>query len=302
MTAARFELLQPPQLAPYLAGLRALEREISYPISGDRFWIDHGELYHPFFSALGDAYFLLALRDSVVVGSVTGVVRDSDVAGRRRRSLYICDLKVRPVERGTGLASRLLRRGLVAILQTRAARSARLLYGAAMKGDHGDVMRSARGLHPLRLGGEVARLAIFFVPAHQLARLVVDGCPRPPSTGGLVLSVGCDAGPAVVTTAGRKDLRLASTGSPWPLVHLPRSPRGWGESLAAYLRACGEHVMSENRDATCCFALDERLVDSLQWLGARGLRPGATCRVLGLSLGLGLRRRCAWVHLASSEI
>ena len=43
------------------AAVSALERGVTYPLGHDRFAIDHGSAYHPFFSALGDARFLVAL-------------------------------------------------------------------------------------------------------------------------------------------------------------------------------------------------------------------------------------------------
>jgi len=59
----RFVHLKSDGIAPYVEGLRALERDIEYPIAdgADAFRIDHGAEYHPFFSDLGDANFILGV-------------------------------------------------------------------------------------------------------------------------------------------------------------------------------------------------------------------------------------------------
>ena len=84
----RFVLLTPEELGPYVEGLRAIERATEYPIGdgSDAFTIDHGEAYHPFFTALGqDARFLLALDGERVVGGVAGMYRDVRIRGRTVR-------------------------------------------------------------------------------------------------------------------------------------------------------------------------------------------------------------------------
>jgi GNAT superfamily N-acetyltransferase len=301
MTGVRFELVDETGVAPFASRLRELERTIQYPIAdgADRFTIDHGPDYSPFFSGMGEAYFLLALRGDELLGSIAGVIRTVHVAGREARGLYVCDLKVRADARGTGLARRLLLRGLLAIAQTPSARRCRLLYGAGMRGQRGDVMRSARGLNALRLGSPLARLAVYFPGPQQLLRLDPSGAPPPPIDGGIEL--GPLAHTEVSDTQGRKDFVLDSTGAPWPLVHLPLGPAAWRPTWGHYLRACGEELVARGRSGPACFAIDERLADHVGWLRSQGIVPGAVCTVYALSLGLSVRR-ARWVHLPSSEI
>ncbi len=276
-------------LGPYLKSLRALEGGIRYPIAdgADFFTIDHGPAYHPFFSQLGEAHFLLALQGDEVVGSIAGVLRPIDAGGRSVAALYLCDLKVAATLRGQGLARRMLQRGLLEILKHPRGRKARLLYGAAMRGSAGDVMRSARGSNPLRLAGTLASFQLYFVPAEKLAALSGEGPTFPP--GARLCLSGSDAGP--VRTTGAKELRLGSSGSPWPLVHLTDAP--WNASWASSLRAAlkpGE---------LGCFALDVRLLEHHRWLRDHGITPGAGCTVYGLAL---TRLGSGLAHLATSEI
>jgi hypothetical protein len=306
MSKVRFQLVHGADVAPFVPRLRALERSIEYPLGdgADHFFIDHGEQYHPFFSALGDARFLLALRGDEVLGSIAGVARTVRIAGRDVPALYLCDLKLARAARGQGLSRRLLLHGLGAIVRTPEVHDTRLLYGAAMRGAAGDVMRTARGFNPLRLGRPAARLALYFVSPARLATLDLRHAPPPPTAPGADLGPSertpCEP-PGLCSTAGRKDLRLVSSGAPWPLVHLPLGPSAWRPTWGAYLRECGQALAARGVAAQACFAIDERLRDHTDWLAGQGVAPGAVCTVYWLSLAFPPVRP-AWVHVPTSEI
>jgi GNAT superfamily N-acetyltransferase len=301
-------LLDAHGLAPYARDLVALEASLTYPVDdgADRFAIDHGPTYHPFFSALGDPRFLLALDGDRVVGAVAGVFREARDGAERTAAVYLCDLKVAASHRGTGLARRMAAYALAKAATEPDLWRWRLAYAAAMRDARGDVTRSMRGAHAGRLLAPAATLAVYFVKARALAALDPAGCPAAPDGDGLDLSPTVRAtarGPGVTTTAGRKDLRLVSTGAPWPLAHLALGPGQWGASLGAYLRACGEFLGDEGApEATACFTLDARLAGHSAWLTARGVSPGAACTVYTFRLGLPARRARVWVHLSPSEI
>ncbi|MDY7225664.1 GNAT family N-acetyltransferase [Hyalangium rubrum] len=304
MSRVRFVLTDPNGIAPYVPELRRLEQSIRYPISdgADHFFIDHGPRYHPFFSNLGEARFLLALRGDRVIGSVAGVMRTVSVGGRPTRALYICDLKVAAEERGQGLSRRLIQVGLRHVIQDRDLRQTRFFYGAAMRGSLGDVMRSAQGAHPFKLGSSNARLRLYFAAPEALARLDLEQAPPPPRSQGAVLGPATPTEePGLFSTAGSKDLRLVSSGQPWPLIHLPLGPEAWRPSWGAYLRRCGEAIVSRGLQGSACFAIDERMENHISWLSAQGVTPGAVCTVYSLRLSL-LPASVTWVHLPTSEI
>lgn len=308
MGAVTLTVVDAAGLAPYAAELAALEASITYPVDDgrDRFAIDHGSAYHPFFSALGDARFLVALDGGRVVGSVAGVFRDAYEPGGHRPGVYLCDFKIAPSHRGTGLGRRMAAHALWRAATDRSLWRWHLAWAAAMRGERGDVMRSARGLHAASLLRPEATLAVYFTPAATLAALDPRDCPAPPAAPGLDLSPTVTQhgrGPGVTTTAGRKDLRLVSTGKPWPLHHLTLGPRDWAPSWGHWLRACGEYVSARDRgDALTCFTLDRRLGDHLAWLDAQGVSPGAACTVYVLRIPWLRAPETSWVHLSPSEI
>lgn|GEM_PF-718999 len=307
----RFLFLRASEVGPYVEGMRAIERATEYPIAdgADGFTIDHGAAYTPFFTGLGrDARFIVALEGDRVVGCVAGVARDVRVLGRDTYALYGADWKIARDRRGTGLSRRMMFWGFSLMFRQPELVTWRYAYIAAMRGERGDVMRATRGVHPARLSRRTARLAVYFVDPRRLAGLRPGDAPAPPREDeGVDLSYfvsGVVEPPGLVSTAGRKDLRLRSTGEPWPLVHLPLGPAYWRPTWGAYLRACGEALARADGaggEALACFAIDERLVSHTRWLAAQGIERGAACTVYALDLTL-RARRAAWVHLATSEI
>jgi GNAT superfamily N-acetyltransferase len=293
--------LGPEALSPWVEQLRALERDVEYPVADgkDRFVLSHGEAYHPFFSGMGEAHFLLALEGDRVVGCLVGVRKPVETPRGPVMGAYLGDLKVHPAWRGRGVPARLLAKALALSLGDWGALHWRFAFGAAMRGARGDVMRAAKGVNLMRLGRPFATLELYFVAPRALAELDVSGAPPSPRTPGLDLSPAVRGD--VVSTAGAKDFVLRSTGQPWPLVHLPRGPAGWGESHAAYLQRGGAALLQQGAHGPACFGLDRRLVREREFLASRGLEPGAVCTVYALST-TPRTFGAAWTHLATSEI
>ena len=302
----RFVAVHWRDLGPYVESLRAMERAIEYPIEDgeDAFCIDHGSEYHPFFTTLGDAWFILGLEGDRVVANMVGIRRAAILRGERRSAIYLADMKVARDRRGGGLARRMVQWGFLKMLRDPAMRFWRYAYLAAMRGARGDVMRTVRGAHPGKLVLPAARLAVYFVAPEKLAALRVEGAPPAPSeTTGIDLSARPRhlEPPGLLSTAGRKDLRLRSTGAHWPLVHLPLGPGEWKPTWGAYLSECGKALVARSGSATACFGIDARLSDHIAWLSRQQIEPGATCTVYAFSLSL-RSRGAKWLHLATSEI
>ncbi len=291
-------------LEPYVEGLRCLEEGMLYPIGDgeDQFHIDHGPQYHPFFSHLGESHFLVALDGRRVVGNIVAVRRCVQLAGQPLSAFYMCDYKLAPSHRGGVLSTKIWMRCLKRLALDRRLWGWRLVYGAAMRGQKGDVSRSFRGrLHPGRLFRPAARTMLYFVPPQDLANLDTHEAPAPPSsTRGLDLSYD-ERAPLWLSTSGRKDLRLVSTGQPWPLVHLPLGPSAWRPTWGHYLARCGQALLEEGHAGPACFGIDARLEEDQRWLSGQGVVPGAVCTIHLLCLP-GLLKEVEWIHLATSEI
>ena len=267
----------PAELAWFVPSLRRLEASITYPLDRDAFRIDHGSDYHPFFSEMGEVRFILAVEGTEVLGTLALVLK--------KGALYLADFKVREDQRGKGLSRKIAAEAFRRAFQGRRWRFA---FMAAMRGVKGDVTRTG-GLM-MKLLRPAARLHVYFARPEELAR-VSEGL-RPPGPG---LSLSHAPPSLLVSTAGRKDLRLVSSGESWPLVHLACPPEAWGDSLGTYLRRCAR-VMPPG--TVGCFALDERLEDHVRWLEAAGIVPGATCTIHAFPRV----PRASWLHLATSEI
>ena len=304
----RFLFLPADEIGPYVDGLRAIERATEYPIAdgADAFTIDHGAEYTRFFTMLGnDARFVLALEGDRVVGGLAGVLRNVRIRGRMVPALYGGAWTVAPDWRGRNVSRPMMSWALSLLYKQPALLTWRYGYVAAMRGKRGDVMRAARGVHPARLTGKAARLAVYFAPPDKLAAIDASGAPSPPhpedGTDLSFVPTGTVDEPGLTSTAGRKDLCLRSTGKPWPLVHLPLGPAHWRPTWGHYLQRCGAALATARPDAIACFAVDERLMSHIAWLSAQGIERGASCTVYALDLTL-RGRRAPWLHLATSEI
>lgn len=292
-------------LGPYVAGLRRLEADISYPIEDGRrrFSIDHGPDYHPFFSEMGEASFLVATSaDGAVAGCLACVAKPARVGARALATAYLADLKIDPALRGRGVGRSLLTRALGHAFAAPRLLDWDLAYGVAMRGERGDVMRAVGGRSPAAAARVLARQHVYFAPPALLAGLDTRAAPAPPS-GEVVLDLSARPRELFESTAGKKDLRVVGGGD-LPLVHFGRGPGGWGGPHAAYLAAAARALGPRAEGALACFALDVRLAREVAFLGRAGVHPAAAATVWGLfrPLRLARRPRFEYVHVATSEI
>lgn len=310
MSRLKLHILEPEALKPFVPSLRELERAILYPIAdgADTFAIDHGAEYHRFFSDMGyRSRFLVVEEDGKAVGSLAGAWRHLNIGDAAIPSVYLGDMKLAPHVRGEGVAAKMLWKAMVSVFQREDLRGWSLVWGAAMRGEHGDVTRSMRGAHPGRIASTLGITRLFFVPAAELADLQVGEEAPVPQGLGLDLSPSFrdPKHPPIVTTRGTKDFRLTSTNEPWPLVHVACGPRQWEEGLGKSLVAGANAALALDSSAICCFALDVRLHQQMAWLARRGLEAGATCTVYGFSMDARLPvpiNRTRWIHLATCHI
>lgn len=300
----KVQILEYEELGPWVAQLRALEAQISYPLDAggqERFTIDHGADYGAFFHRRGQGRFMIASADDVLVGTLAGCWHQARLGGASVSSLYLGDLKLRPSARGQRVVHQMLGYGLGALFGQRRLRGFELVYGAAMQGQGGDVTRSMRGAHLGRLLTPLATLSLCFAQPEALAML--QGEPE------RLVGEGLNLSPSArdwTDNAPDKTLRLCSSGQPWRLIHLNQGPGTTRaeEPWADYLRRCGRAL--SGRGAQLCFALDARQRGALRWLARQGILPGAQCRIYGLWLPYTLRPQRpldpSWVFMAPCDI
>ena len=248
--------------------IAALERGTRYPLGDDAFELDHGPDYFAFFDRLGELTYLVALSDGELVGVAAAVLRRVPQAGGPpAEAWYLADLKLRPGRRGLGLAARLLAWG-VPRLGRRCPRG----YGISMD--------------PARGPNRVAKL---------LTRL--PDSPLRPATGLHLYSLDAAAmarveprlrearGPlGYLSLVGKKDLILASSGRPLPLLHVQFGP--CAEVALERPRADHAHMF--------CLPSGDPLIASLEGLG---LGPTARATVLAAGMDGG-----DWRFVLTSDI
>jgi hypothetical protein len=310
MSKLRYPIVDAAGLMPYIDGLRAVEADILYPIAdgADSFAIDHGPAYHPFFTELGrQARFMVVLKDDRVVGGTAGVWRDATLGEHTLPTLYMGDLKLAREVRGKAVPARMYWRAMLALYTQRELRGWSLIWGAAMRGVRGDVTHTMRGAHPGRIALRLSSQQLYFVDPAQLAALDLSGQPCAPEGIALDLSpeLAAPKTPPMISTRGKKDFRLTSSGQPWPLLHIALGPAQLAGGLGSALKRGAAMAAAHEPGAVCCFGLDDRLTDHIGWLAARGVHPGAVCNVIGFPIDTILPasiEAARWTHLCSAHI
>lgn len=198
--------LEPGEYAALGPRIAAIEGDVEYPLGADRFRIDHGDDYFAFFRRMGELTYFAGFDPGAREGRLLGVL--AAVRCRHPDAWYLCDLKVRPEERGRPIAAGLLR-AFIATCVTREERA----YAISMNPDAGDnrVVRLLR-----RLGGDRTRadvlLQLFSLDAHAMRRFE-------PALRALRGDL------SYLSLLGRKEIILRSTGRPMPLLHVQFGPR-----------------------------------------------------------------------------
>lgn len=194
----RFFRISDADLPRWQSELEALEHRSVYPLGADTFTISHGADYFAFFRRMGAVHYH-ALEDGgrlVAVGC--GVLRDEP------RRWYGADLKVHPDYRGRHLPLRMANRLFLPHF-LRCPRG----YGVAMDPPGGEAPATVRLLRHfkwLRVAGTIP-LRLYSADFGQMrAALPALVAARGPLH--------------FISLAGIKDLTLASTGKPLPLLHV----------------------------------------------------------------------------------
>lgn len=95
--------------------LRDFELQFWYPLGETKeFRIEHPSRYTDFFSAMGDAYCFVALREDEVVGILSAVIRTlRSSSGKISQVAYVADVKITKELQGSTLLYRLARTAIL---------------------------------------------------------------------------------------------------------------------------------------------------------------------------------------------
>ncbi len=182
----------------------ALEASSLYPLGNDHFRIDHGRDYFAFFDRLGELAYYVAAEDGEVLAVGCGVIRELPAVGR---AWYVGDLKVRPDRRGERIPLRMLGSAFPPEYP-RCPRG----FGISMNPPQGEnrVLRIFRRF-PLIPIEHATTLSFFSLSCGEVQRVApVLRRHRGPVT--------------YISLRGVKDLVMASTGAPLPLLHVQHGP------------------------------------------------------------------------------
>jgi len=187
-----------------------LEQGIQYPLGDDFFEIDHGENYYTFFDRMGDSETYLAADGDTVAG-VGAIVMRSIPPTVDKAALpcwYLCDLKVPRPYRRQRIPIKMFLHGFP-------RHYPKCPRGYAISMNPGDgtpnpVVRLANHikLAPVSIG---CTLLIYSLNAEEMIRMA----PTLKFHRGNISFLSMD---------GVKNIRLASTGLPMPLLHLQFGP------------------------------------------------------------------------------
>ncbi len=283
MSSITLEIIDSWEIYPYIDDLHELEQHMVYPVDeSDNFIISHGSHYHPFFSDLGAAKFLLLKEKSKVQGILAGVWRTIDIQQQQARALYLGDLKLAPHLRGKNLVVNMIWHGIKQLFKRADLGTWSVVYGVAMRGEKGDVLRSMdQPLHPSKWLDYHAQFNLYFVPPTQLLELP-DNSPAPKPSPHVNFSP--DRAQSLFTTRGTKDFILQSTNAPWSLVHLDLASQPSLALHEALKSGAQDAVHSQPADALACFAIDKKRRDQIDWLANHGISSTSTCTLYAMQV------------------
>ncbi len=283
---ARFLWVPGNKLEKYQKGLAELEEGFMYPLYGNQmFRISHGPCYSEFFERMGKSFFVLAEEMGAIVGVMAVVFKVIQVNNQAVKSAYLSDLKIREDYRGGLLSSKMYLWAALRGLRMRDCWNTPFYYFISMKGEQGDVARSAKGLSLLKIFIPLGQLSIYFADPEQVRSLgKADLQEEIRDRAMLDLSpdlVGdSESRSAIVSLLGVKDLTFTDKCFPAKVAHLKNTGLT-GAAYVDFLREAGKATAGTYD--YLCFCLDVRQKALTEYLQSKDISPVGNAGVYGFS-------------------
>lgn len=106
ITSKKIDLKNLEERKKYSSKLQDFEKQFTYPLGNDRFYIQHGENndYFSFFEKLGKPNIMVLEKDNQVIGLCCAVLREIN----QKKYWYLCDFKIKKEYRGQKLYRQLM--------------------------------------------------------------------------------------------------------------------------------------------------------------------------------------------------
>ena len=275
------------ELEKYQKGLAELEEEFVYPLHGNQtFRISHGPRYSEFFERMGESFFVLAEEAGAIVGVLAVVFKVIQVNNQAVKAAYLSDLKIREDYRGGALSSKMYLWAALRGLRMRDCWNTPFYYFIGMKGEQGDVARSAKGLSLLKIFIPLGQLSIYFADPERVKGLgKADLQEEIQDRAMLDLSPSraddSESGSPIVSLLGVKDLIFTDKYSPAKVAHLKNAGLT-GPAYVDFLREAGEAAAGAYD--YLCFCLDARRRALTEYLRSKDIAPVGSAGAYGFSM------------------
>jgi hypothetical protein len=308
-----YTTIVPDQLGMYQKALENFEREFTYLLGDDRYVLSHGRDYGAFFKSLGQCSIILvqqALSEpqdtDPIIGCIALIKKQCSWHSQLYPALYIGDLKIKKEHQLTGLSTQLFKQARELIVSQMLVDRQTLVYFVALQTPKGgDFTTIKSACSPLHLFSPLAAVKFFMVPPYLLICLP-DRAIDEPLVSEDLLNLSPDALSSTslvngcVYLTGIRDFIKPGTSIPCKVAHIAFGATT-GSQLIKTLRGAA-HQAYNHHDDLCCFALDTRRTDILQFLAQHGIATQTIAKVYGHALQSQLQAKQPIVALGTYQL
>lgn len=273
-----FTFIHTHTLSKYQTVLEKFESQFVYHTWDDSFTISHGKEYSAFGHFVGDPSFILVEHDGLVVACLALIRKCIAYKECEYKALYIGDLKIDPAYQMTRLAHELYMYTSHIIATNKDLRERALTYFIAIQlKTGGDFTSIKHEGSPLSFFKELGLIDLFEIVPEALAGIEVNNLEEHVAESDLLnLSPG-NQGP-LVDLRGIKD--FVYQGKSAESVHIALGT-ACNRDFLEKLKSAGQKAALRSY-RTCCFALDTRRTQLLDYLKKYAFTPKVRIKVYGV--------------------